>query len=95
MKITKQHMLLYAVTDRSHLGDQSLEEAVEEILSAGATLLQLREKHLGEQAFLEQAQRSAHHQRQCLGGGAIRGGWRAHRAGRYGHSKGAADARAG
>ncbi|MEY8382757.1 thiamine phosphate synthase [Christensenellaceae bacterium 44-20] len=57
MKITKQHMLLYAVTDRSHLGGQSLEEAVEEILSAGATLLQLREKHLGEQEFLEQAQR--------------------------------------
>lgn len=57
MKITKQHMLLYAVTDRSHLGGQSLEEAVEEILSAGATLLQLREKYLGEQEFLEQAQR--------------------------------------
>ena len=45
MKISKQHMLLYAVTDRRWLKEsESLADAVEAVLKGGATCLQLREK---------------------------------------------------
>lgn len=56
MKIERRHMLLYAVTDRSWLHGQSLVYAVEEVLAGGATMLQLREKHLEHRDFLAQAQ---------------------------------------
>ena len=41
---------LYAITDRSYLSGRalSLEEAVEEALKGGVTIVQLREKHLDE-----------------------------------------------
>lgn len=39
-------LLLYGITERSYLKDLSLEEAVEQALSGGVTILQLREKHL-------------------------------------------------
>lgn len=55
MKIKKEHMLLYAVTDRTWLQGQSLYDAVEEVLKGGATLVQLREKHLSQAEFLEEA----------------------------------------
>ena len=48
---------LYLITDRSWLGGRSLEDQVEAALEAGATCLQLREKHLEEGAFLAQAVR--------------------------------------
>ena len=48
--------MLYAVTDRSWLHGQSLVCAVEEVLAGGATMLQLREKHLEHRDFLAQAQ---------------------------------------
>ena len=48
---------LYLITDRSWLGGRSLEDQVEAALEAGATCLQLREKHLEEEAFLAQAVR--------------------------------------
>ena len=56
MKVERRHMLLYAVTDRSWLHGQSLVYAVEEVLAGGATMLQLREKHLEHRNFLAQAQ---------------------------------------
>ena len=56
MKVERRHMLLYAVTDRSWLHGQSLVYAVEEVLAGGATMLQLREKHLEHRDFLAQAQ---------------------------------------
>lgn len=56
MKVERRHMLLYAVTDRSWLHGQSLVYAVEEVLAGGATMLQLREKHLEHRDFLTQAQ---------------------------------------
>ena len=56
MKVERRHMLLYAVTDRSWLHGQSLVCAVEEVLAGGATMLQLREKHLEHRDFLAQAQ---------------------------------------
>lgn len=48
-------MLLYAVTDRSWVGKQTLYEQVESALKGGATCIQLREKELGEAAFLDEA----------------------------------------
>ncbi|MCI7474114.1 MAG: thiamine phosphate synthase [Clostridiales bacterium] len=59
MKFTKdeirQGMTLYAVTDRSWLGDRTLAQVVEEVLKGGATFLQLREKELDQAAILSEA----------------------------------------
>lgn len=59
MKCDKRHMLLYAVTDRAWTGRQTLYEQVEAALKGGATCVQLREKELGEEAFLAEAQEIA------------------------------------
>jgi thiamine-phosphate pyrophosphorylase len=48
-------MLLYAVTDRSWLGDKTLADQVEETLKGGATFIQLREKELDFDAFVKEA----------------------------------------
>lgn len=55
MKCDKKNMLLYAVTDRAWVGRQSLYEQVECALKGGATCVQLREKELGDEAFLREA----------------------------------------
>ena len=55
MKLTKDMMRLYAVTDRSWLRGQTLFEQVEQALIGGATLVQLREKKLDEETFLREA----------------------------------------
>lgn len=55
MKFDKDMLLLYAVTDRAWVGRQSLMEQVEEALQAGVTLLQIREKNMEPEAFLEEA----------------------------------------
>jgi len=55
MKLTKDMMRLYAVTDRSWLRGQTLFEQVEQALIGGTTLVQLREKELDEEAFLREA----------------------------------------
>ncbi len=52
----KKQLLLYAITDRTWLEDNSLYEAVEESLKGGVTCLQLREKKLDAGRFLEEAQ---------------------------------------
>ena len=48
-------MLVYAVTDRTWLNGQTLEEQVEKAIKGGATFLQLREKKLCYDDFLKQA----------------------------------------
>lgn len=48
-------MLLYAVTDRAWIGKQSLYEQVESALKGGVTCVQLREKELNEEEFLNEA----------------------------------------
>ena len=48
MKCDKKDLLIYAVTDRSWLGEQTLYEQVEEALQGGATFVQLREKELAD-----------------------------------------------
>ena len=59
MKFTKDDirrgMTLYAVTDRSWLGERTLDQVVEQVLRGGATFLQLREKELDRAAFLAEA----------------------------------------
>ena len=55
MKCDKQHMLLYAVTDRAWTGKQTLYEQAEAALKGGVTCVQLREKELDETAFLQEA----------------------------------------
>lgn len=55
MKCDKKDMLLYAVTDRSWLGEETLYAQVEKALRGGVTFVQLREKHLTEEAFHEEA----------------------------------------
>lgn len=51
----KFNLLLYAVTDRAWTGKKSLEEQLEEALRAGVTLVQLREKDMDEEEFIEEA----------------------------------------
>ena len=55
MKCDKKSMLLYAVTDRAWVGKQSLYQQVECALKGGATCVQLREKELDDEAFLNEA----------------------------------------
>lgn len=55
MNCEKKHMLLYAVTDRSWTGRQTLIQQVESALAGGITCLQLREKTLSEKEFLLEA----------------------------------------
>lgn len=59
MKFQKEQLLLYAVTDRAWVGRQSLYEQVEDALKGGATIIQLREKELDEEAFLREAKQLA------------------------------------
>ena len=55
MKFQKEMLLLYAVTDRSWTGRQTLYEQIEDALKGGVTIVQLREKNLEEEAFIEEA----------------------------------------
>lgn len=55
MKIEKDLLRLYAVTDRSWSGQRTLLEQVEQALRGGVTLLQLREKELPFDEFLAEA----------------------------------------
>ena len=57
MKCDKKSMLLYAVTDRSWLGEKPLAMQVEEALMGGVTFVQLREKNLDYDQFLEEAKK--------------------------------------
>ena len=56
MKLNRNDMILYAVTDRSWLKNgETLCDQVEKALKGGATLVQLREKELDEENFLKEA----------------------------------------
>ena len=48
---------LYAVTDRAWTGKKTLLEQLEEALQSGVTLVQLREKELDDDTFLEEARK--------------------------------------
>lgn len=55
MKCDKKHMILYLVTDRTWLGDNTLSWQVEQALVGGVTCVQLREKELDQNTFLAEA----------------------------------------
>lgn len=55
MKLKREDMLLYAVTDRSWNKDMSLYEQVECALKGGVTIVQLREKELDDESFFGEA----------------------------------------
>lgn len=56
---TKESMKLYAITDRTWLGQRTLYDVTEEVLAAGATFLQIREKELDHDTFLQEAKELA------------------------------------
>lgn len=55
MHFTESMLRLYAVTDRSWLGTQTLYQQVESALKGGASCVQLREKEADYESFLAQA----------------------------------------
>lgn len=55
MKFDKNMLLLYAVTDRSWVGRQTLYEQIEDALIGGVTIVQLREKNLDDDEFVREA----------------------------------------
>ncbi|SFP89162.1 thiamine-phosphate pyrophosphorylase [Oscillibacter sp. PC13] len=66
MKLEGKRLRLYAVTDRSWAPDTAgLLKQVEEAVAGGATMVQLREKHLGDDAFLAEAEQFVALCRRC------------------------------
>ncbi|HCP15814.1 MAG TPA: thiamine phosphate synthase [Peptococcaceae bacterium] len=55
MSIDKQDLLLYAVTDRTWMGESTLAAQAKEAIEAGVTMIQLREKNLDYGRFFELA----------------------------------------
>lgn len=55
MNCDKKNLLLYAVTDRSWLGTESLYSQVKKAIDGGVTFVQLREKELAQEAFYKEA----------------------------------------
>ena len=57
MRLDKNSLKLYAVTDRNWLKGSSLEEEIEKAVRAGVTMVQLREKHMGSDELVSLAKR--------------------------------------
>ena len=55
MRLNREDLLLYAVTDRAWIGRQTLYEQIEDALKGGVTIVQLREKNLDETSFVREA----------------------------------------
>ncbi|WP_394523175.1 thiamine phosphate synthase [Lacrimispora sp. JR3] len=55
MKFHKDMLLLYAITDQAYTGEKNLLQQIEEALASGVTCLQLREKNMDKQDFLNEA----------------------------------------
>lgn len=55
MRVNKQDMRLYVITDRTWLNGRCLADLVEESIRAGATFIQLREKNLSFSEFVKTA----------------------------------------
>lgn len=55
MKLNKEDLLLYAVTDRKWVGEKTLLQQVEESIKGGVTFVQIREKELDDSLFLDEA----------------------------------------
>lgn len=55
MRVNKQDMRLYVITDRTWLNGRCLADLVEQSIQAGATFIQLREKNLSFSEFVKTA----------------------------------------
>ena len=55
MELHRDMLLLYAVTNRSWTGRQTLYDQIQAALEGGVTMVQLREKRLSTQALVEEA----------------------------------------
>ncbi len=55
MKLQREALRLYAITDRTWLGQRELAKDVEAAILGGATMIQYREKTLSGDAFMEEA----------------------------------------
>ena len=55
MKVTKESLLVYAITDRYWLNGNKLSNVVEDVLKNGATFLQLREKEFSHEEMVQEA----------------------------------------
>ncbi len=53
--VKNEDLLLYAVTDRHWLREETLYDQVEKALKGGATFIQLREKNLDDESFYKEA----------------------------------------
>lgn len=54
-RVRREDLKLYLVTDRSWVGEMSLESQIEEAIKGGVTIVQLREKNIDEKEFLKLA----------------------------------------
>ena len=55
MKLNKESMLVYTITDRHWTGTQTLEQQVDDVLKNGATFLQIREKNMPHDELVKEA----------------------------------------
>ena len=55
MRLSAESLRLYAVTDRTWLNGRTLSDCVRETIAGGATMIQIREKSLGYEAFRDEA----------------------------------------
>lgn len=55
MKLKREDVLLYAITDRTWLNGRRLYDQVKETLEGGATIIQIREKDLDDESFIKEA----------------------------------------
>ncbi len=59
LSLCSDALLLYAVTDRSWLGTDTLEDQVQQAILGGVTMVQLREKDLATQDFIKVTEKVA------------------------------------
>lgn len=57
MNFTKEQLNLYLVTDRHWLANRNLEDDVEKAILGGVTMVQLREKNIDNDSFIELAKK--------------------------------------
>lgn len=57
MNFTKEQLNLYLVTDRHWLANRTLEDDVEKAILGGVTMVQLREKNIDNDSFIELAKK--------------------------------------
>ena len=57
MQFHKEHLLLYAITDKGNTDNETFLTQIKEALEGKITMLQLREKNLDENSFIKEAKK--------------------------------------